>query len=116
MYKPDAKTEMTLLLNYNSPIALPQFDLSEIFFADFGIKRNFLSNKLAVSLTLTDIFNTRKWMIQSDNTNFKLQNDSKTNSRILWLGLTYNINSFKLTKPQKNEGAENDGGLIKLGQ
>ena len=116
MYKPDAKTEMTLLLNYNSPIALPQFDLSEIYFADFGIKRNFLSNKLAVSLTLTDIFNTRKWMIQSDNTIFKLHNDSKKDSRILWLGLTYNINSFKLTKPQKNEGTENDGGLIKLGQ
>lgn len=116
LYKPGAKTEMTLLLNYNSPIALPQFNLSEIYFADFGIKRNFLSNKLAMSLTLTDIFNTRKWVIQSDNTIFKLHNDSKTDSRILWLGLSYNINSYKPSKSQKNEGAESEGGLIKLGQ
>lgn len=115
LYKPDAKTELTFLLNYNSPIALPQFNLTSIYYADIGIRRNFLSNKLAMSLTLTDIFNTRKWIIQSDNTIFKLHNDSKTDSRILWLGFTYNFNSFKAVKSQKNEGAESEG-LIKLGQ
>ena len=114
LYKPDPKTELTLLLNYNSPIALPQFNLNSIFFADIGIRRNFLSDKLAMSLTLTDIFNTRKWIIQSDNTIFKLHNDSKTDSRILWLGFTYNFNSFK-AKSQKNEGVESEG-LIRLGQ
>jgi hypothetical protein len=114
LYKPDPKTELTLLLNYNSPIALPQFNLNSIYFADIGIRRNFLSNKLAMSLTLTDIFNTRKWIIQSDNTIFKLHNDSKTDSRILWLGFTYNFNSYK-AKSQKNEGVESEG-LIKLGQ
>lgn len=30
--------------------------------------------------------------------------------------LTYNFNSFKPSKPQKNEGADNEDGLIKLGQ
>ncbi len=115
LYKPDAKTELTLLLNYNSPIALPQFNLNRIYYADIGIRRNFLANKLAMSLTLTDIFNTRKWIIQSDNTIFKLHNDSKTDSRILWLGFTYNFNSFKAVKSQKNEGVESEG-LIKLGQ
>lgn len=115
LYKPDAKTELTLLLNYNSPIALPQFNLTSIYYADIGLRRNFLSNKLAMSLTLTDIFNTRKWIIQSDNTIFKLHNDSKTDSRILWLGFTYNFNSFKAVKSQKNEGVESEG-LIKLGQ
>ena len=115
LYKPDPKTELTLLLNYNSPIALPQFNLTSIYYADIGIRRNFLSNKLAMSLTLTDIFNTRKWIIQSDNIIFKLHNDSKTDSRILWLGFTYNFNSFKAVKSQKNEGVESEG-LIKLGQ
>ena len=115
LYKPDPKTELMLLLNYNSPIALPQFNLTSIYYADIGIRRNFLSNKLAMSLTMTDIFNTRKWIIQSDNTIFKLHNDSKTDSRILWLGFTYNFNSFKAIKSQKNEGVESEG-LIKLGQ
>jgi len=116
LLKAGKKTEMTLLLNYNSPIALPQFNLNEIYYADFGIKRSLLANKLYMSITLTDIFNTRKWIIQSDNSIFKLHNDSKTDSRILWFGLTYNFNSFKPSKSQKNEGSEIDNGMIKLGQ
>lgn len=116
LYKPSAKIELQLLLNYNSPIALPQFNLSEIYFADLGIKHYFLSNKMVMSMTLNDIFNSRKWIIQSDNTVFRLHNDSKVDTRILWFGLTYNFNSFKPGKSQKNEGTENDGGLIKLGQ
>jgi outer membrane receptor protein involved in Fe transport len=115
LYKPDAKTELTVLLNYNSPIALPQFNLASIYYADIGIRRNLLSNKLAMSLTMTDIFNTRKWIILSDNSMFKLHNDSKTDSRILWLGVTYNFNSYKSVKSQKNEGVESEG-MIKLGQ
>jgi outer membrane receptor protein involved in Fe transport len=115
LYKPDSKTELSLLLNYNSPIALPQFNLNSIYYADIGIRRNFLSDKMSMSLTLTDIFNTRKWIIMSDNSVFKLHNDSKTASRILWIGITYNFNSYKSVKSQKNEGSDSEG-LIKLGQ
>jgi outer membrane receptor protein involved in Fe transport len=115
LFKPDAKTEISLLLNYNSPVALPQFRLNRIYYADIGVRRNFFSNKMTMSVTLMDIFNSRKWIIMSDNSVFKLHNDSKTDSRILWLGVTYNFNSFKSVKSQKNEGSESEG-LIKLGQ
>jgi outer membrane receptor protein involved in Fe transport len=114
--KPDQKTEIQIFLNYNSPIALPQFNVSEIYYADIAVKRNILKNKLSVSLTLSDIFNTREWEIKSDNAVYKLYNYSKSESRILWIGLTYNFNSYKANKPQKSEGSENDNGIIKLGQ
>ena len=68
------------------------------------------------NLHLTDIFNTRNWEIQSDNSIYKLNNYSKSETRIFWIGLTYNFNSFKSTKSQKNGDGENDGGIIKLGQ
>ena len=114
--KPEKKTEIQLFLNYNSPIELSQFNLSEIYYADISVKRTFFDNKLAVSLTLTDIFNTRNWEISSDNAIYKLINYSKSETRILWIGLTYNFNSFKAGKPQKNGDSESDGGIIKLGQ
>lgn len=114
--KPEKYTEIQLFLNYNSPIGLPQFYLKEIYYADISIKRTFLNNKLSLSLTLTDIFNTRKWEIQSDNLIYNLNNSSKSETRILWIGITYNFNSFKSTKSQKNGDAENDAGIIKLGQ
>ena len=108
------KTDLTLLLNYSSPVSLPQFDLNELYYADCGIKRYFFGNKLSGSITLTDIFNSRNWNIQSDNNIFRLHNDSKTDTRILWFGLTFNFNSFKPGKLQKQEEA--DERLIKLGQ
>lgn len=114
--KPDQKTEFQVFLNYNSPVQLPQFNVSEIYYADIAIKRNFLNNKLALSLSLTDVFNTRTWNIQSENSIFRMNNSSKSETRIFWIGLTFNINSFKQSKTTKNEGAENENGLIKLGQ
>ncbi len=113
--RPDQKTDIQILLNYTSPVALPQFNLSEIYYADVAIKRSFMKNKLALSLSLTDVFNTRKWIVQSDNSVFKLYNSSKNETRIFWIGITYNINSFK-AKGQNNNGTESDNAIIKLGQ
>jgi len=116
IFKPEKKTEIQLFINYNSPIELPQFILNEIYYADLAVKRLFFDNKLTVSLTLTDIFNTRNWEINSDNIIYKLNNYSKIETRILWIGLTYNFNSFKAAKPQKSGESENGGGVIRLGQ
>jgi hypothetical protein len=74
-----------------------------------------MKNKLALSLSLTDVFNTRKWIIQSEDSVFKLNNSSKNDTRIFWIGITYNINSFK-SKAQNNNGTETDNTIIKLGQ
>ncbi|HHT51658.1 MAG TPA: TonB-dependent receptor [Bacteroidales bacterium] len=114
--KPDKKTEIQLFFNYNSPIELPQFHLSEIYYADIAVKRTFLNNRFSVSLILTDVFNTRKWEINSDNAIYKLTNYSKSETRIVWIGLTYNFNSFKGVKSQKNGENDSDGGIIRLGQ
>jgi hypothetical protein len=114
--KPEKRTEIQFLLNYNSPISLPQFNLSEIYYADIAVKRTLLNNKLSMSLTLTDVFNTRNWEINSDNAVYKLNNNSKSETRVLWIGLAYNFNSYKASKSQKNTDIENDGGIIKLGQ
>lgn len=114
--KPDQKTELQLFLNYNSPIALPQFYLSEIYYADIALKRRLFNNKFSVSLTLTDIFNTRNWEIQSDNSIYKLNNYSKSETRLIWLGLKYNFNSYKSSKSRKNGNDGNDSRIIKLGQ
>jgi len=115
IFKPEQKTEIQLFLNYNSPVALPQFNLSEIYYADIAVKRTFFNNKFSASLTLSDVFNTRSWEINSDNVVYKLYNYSKSETRIFWIGLTYNFNSYKANKSQKNGDTENEGGIIKIG-
>lgn len=112
--KPEKQTEIQVLFNYNSPISLPQFDLSNIYYVDIALKRAFLKNKFSASITLTDVFNTYSWKINSDNNVYRLYNYNKGVTRVLWIGLTYNFNSFKATKMQDNK--DNDSGIIKLGQ
>ena len=114
--KPDKATDIQLFINYSSPIALPQFKLSEIYYADLSIKRSILKNKMALSLTVTDLFNSRQWIINTNNNVYKLHNKSKNDTRVLWLSLTYNFNSYKTSNSQKKESSEGDAGLIKLGQ
>lgn len=113
--KPEKKTEVQIFLNYNSALTLPQFRLGEIYYADVSVRRSFLDNKLSVSLTMTDVFNTRKWNIESDNVVYKLDNYSKNQTRMVWLGLTFNFNSYKANKPQKGGDGETDSSIIKLG-
>jgi outer membrane receptor protein involved in Fe transport len=114
--KPEKQTEIQLFFNYNSPVTLPQFKLGEIYYLDMSVKRTFLKNKLTASLTVTDIFNTSKWNIQSDNTVYQLKNNSKNETRVFWLGLTYNFNAFKSVSGKSSGSSDGDGGMIKLGQ
>lgn len=114
--KPEKKTEIQIFFNYNSPIDLPQFKLYEIYYTDISVKRSFLNNILSVSVTLSDIFNSRNWKIESNNSIYNLKNYSKSETRILWLGITYNFNSYKFNKSQKNTDNESENSVIKLGQ
>ena len=67
---------------------------------------------MTVSILLTDVFNTAKWEVSSHNNIFYLTNISRNKSRMMWLGLSYNFNSFKQKSAQQKE---TDRSLIKLG-
>jgi hypothetical protein len=86
-----------------------------------GVKQKFLKGAMSVSVLLTDVFNTykwqvesrNKWQVESRNSIFELTNISTRKSRMLWLGLSYNFNSFKQRKAESK--ADSDRSLIKLG-
>ena len=63
---------------------------------------------------LTDVFNTRRWDISSDNPVYTLVNNSKNRSRIFWLGISWNFHSYKPVGGAKKQ--EEDRSIIKLGE
>ena len=71
-----------------------------------------MKGAMTLSLLLTDVMNTYEWKVTSNNNIFDLTNISRNKSRMLWLGITYNFNSFKQKQNQKKE---TDRSLIKLG-
>lgn len=97
-----------------TPQYYPQFTTRTIHYGNIGISQQFLKGTLTASATLTDVFNTRRWDISSDNSVYSLVNNSKNLSRMLWIGITWNFNSYKPLKGvQKKQ--EEDRSVIRLG-
>ena len=95
-----------------TPQYFPQLTTALTHQMNVGFKQRLLNCPLTLSLLVTDVFNTAKWEVSSFNNVFDLTNISRNKSRMLWLGLSYNFNSFKQKSSKK---AESDRSLIKLG-
>lgn len=107
---------MNLQLQYFvvTPQYFAQFTTKTIHYCNIGIKQTFWKNRITVSALLTDVFNTRRWDIYADNTIYSLVNTSKNRSRMFWLGVTFNINSFKPQAGKKQQ--EEDRNMIRIGE
>jgi outer membrane receptor protein involved in Fe transport len=99
---------MNINLQYflNTPQYYPQFTTRLSHYMNIGISQKFLKGALTVSAQLTDVFNTRKWEIFSDNQYYQLDNMLHGKSRMFWLGVSYNFNAYKKTGVGKTEGED----------
>ena len=95
-----------------TPQYFPQLTTALTHQMNLGVKQKLMKGAMTVSVLLTDVFNTAKWEVSSHNNIFDLTNISRNKSRMLWLGVSYNFNSFKQKSSQKNEA---DRSLIRLG-
>lgn len=112
-FTPGKTTDIQFQYFLTTPQYFPQLTTSLTHYMNIGVKQRLLKGAMSISLLLTDVFNTYRWEVHSYNKVFNLTNISTRKSRMLWLGITYNINSFKQKKSQGK--SENDRSLIKLG-
>jgi outer membrane receptor protein involved in Fe transport len=115
MVNPTPKDNISIQYFYNSPTVFPQFEAEQVHYMNASYKRELIKNILTASVTLTDVFNTREWNIVSDNSVYSLDNNSKNESRILWIGLTFNLNKREVGGSGKKQSQEEPESLIKLG-
>lgn len=106
---------MDIQLQYflTTPQYFPQLTSSLTHYMNIGIRQSFLKGALTASLLLTDVFNSYKWEVHTEGGVFDLTNASTRKSRMLWLGVSYNFNSFKQKKAEGK--SESDRSLIRLG-
>lgn len=95
-----------------TPQYYPQLTTALTHQMNLGYKQRLMKGALSLSMLVTDIFNTARWEVWSHNNLFDLTNSSKNKSRMLWLGMSYNFNSFKQKGTPKSES---DRSLIRLG-
>lgn len=104
--------DLQLLYFITTPQYYPQLTTSLTHQMNMGIKQRFMKGAMTASILVTDVLNTAKWDVWSNNSLFNLKNSSTNKSRMIWLGVSYNFNSFK---QKSNQKAETDRSLIKLG-
>lgn len=105
-------TDIQLQYFVTTPQYYPQLTTALTHQMNAGLKQKFLKGAMTLSLLVTDVFNTYRWQVYSSNSLFDLQNISTRKSRMLWIGLSYNFNSFKQKAAQKKQ--EDDRSLIRL--
>lgn len=93
-----------------TPQYFPQLTTELTQQTNLGFKQK--KGAFTFSALLTDVFKSAKWEVYSNNNIFDLTNTSTNKSRMLWLGVSYNFNSFRQKGSQK---VESDRQLIKLG-
>ena len=95
-----------------TPQYFPQLTTALTHQMNLRVRHRMMKGAMTASVLLTDVFNTATWEVYSHNNIFDLTNISRNKSRMLWLGISYNFNSFKQKSAQKKE---TDRSLIRLG-
>jgi outer membrane receptor protein involved in Fe transport len=93
--------------NYRAPMVTIQGSMKANYSADIAMKKEIFKNA-SLTLRLSDIFNTQKFVMESSGSNFILNNTRKRESRVLYLGFTYKINGGQKGKDKKKFDNSND--------
>lgn len=101
---------------YASDVPLPLYHLKEMGWIDFSISHAMLKNRLTVNVLVSDLLKTRRWRISAENAVYTLKNKSDSRTRYLWIGLVWNINSFKAAPAKTPQDPDPDRTLIKVVQ
>ncbi len=77
---------------FNGPSVMAQATRSEFFTVDAAIRKEFWNRKASISVRMSDIFNTMKFQVKTDDPTLKALMEFKRETRILYFTFTYKIN------------------------
>ncbi len=112
----DARLNSTFLLGknsrlqlswfYNSPTVTSQGRREAFNFGSVSFKQEFFKKKLSVVLRVKDVLRTGKYVSLSEEQNFSLYSERRSESPVFMLSLSYKINNYK--QKRSNRGDVND--------
>ncbi|MFY0672611.1 MAG: TonB-dependent receptor [Bacteroidia bacterium] len=96
--------------NYRSPKILAQGEISTMYWADVSLVKKVLKNKGTINVKLSDIFDTRQYDFITSGDIFFQESYRKRQSRIFWVGFSYNFGQFR-ERPGRPGGGRDDSGF-----
>ncbi|TXF87632.1 TonB-dependent receptor [Neolewinella aurantiaca] len=92
---------------YRSPGVRPQGQIKTIQSFDLGFRKEILDKKGAITLRVTDLFNTRKYRFDTELASLTTSSEFQRESRIVYVGFQYSLQQLT---PERNRNANRNGG------
>ena len=103
--------DLQISANYASKVITPQGTLQAFNGVDIGFKKDIVKNVLALTLNISDVFNTRQFNIIFDTPTYATEFVRKWESRIFTLNLKYKFGTqFSETKRGKKAESNSEAG------
>jgi hypothetical protein len=103
-----SSTQIQFNLNYSSPTVSSQGRWEEFFTSDLAIRQEIISNILALTLQVRDVFGTAAKEYTSEGTNLYNYNYFDMHTPALMINLRYTFNNYK---PKREGRGEDSGGF-----
>lgn len=100
--------------NYWGPRVVPQGQIRPVFSMNLGLRRNVLNNSGTVSLNVSDVFNTRRFALETNGTNFYQEREFWRESRVVTLSFTYRFRDFRERNGRRDSGDGFEGDMNSL--
>jgi outer membrane receptor protein involved in Fe transport len=94
-------TMLQLSGNYRSARLTPQGKVYPRFVANFGVRQDLLKKKLAITLTISDLFATGRYKNDFNTVYFNQSSLGKRDVQIFYIGASYRFGQTKKPKEQK---------------
>jgi len=101
-WTPSKSLSFELIANYAGPIIGVYSKLEPQYSMDFAVKKDFLKNKLSLTVRASDVFNTLKNSYTSWGSNFTADNWRKTETQVLYFTVSFSFGSNGNSKSSKS--------------
>ena len=81
--------------NYRAPRQTPQGSRLALYYLNIGVNKDIFKKKGTLTLSVSDVFNTRKWRYTTEGFDFFNEGDFQWRSRQITLTLNYRLNQKK---------------------
>lgn len=107
-WKIQTTTSFQVSANYMSPNKLPQGSFKGMSGVDIGLRQDFLKGKLTLSANITDVFDTRKFIIHNEGAGFTFDQARKRETQIANFSLVYKFGKSDANIFGKKRSAKSD--------
>jgi len=98
-----------LRFNYRAPRITPQGRNKSFYFLDIGLSRDIFQNKGTLTLSVQDLFNSRRWRYTFEGDDFYSNGDFQWRARQVLLTFNYRLNQNKQRERDGRKGFEGGG-------